>query len=172
MDIETFNAAERHDAEAALRPCARIERWVGALVDDRPYTSVESLLDHAAALAATWDGVDLVAALADHPRIGERHGGDGAGAAMSEREQAGTGLDAAGADAARRLVEGNRAYEAIFGRIYLVRAKWRTGEEILALLEDRLDNDPATELEVTLGQLREIALLRLEETFAVREVPA
>jgi 2-oxo-4-hydroxy-4-carboxy-5-ureidoimidazoline decarboxylase len=32
---------------------------------------------------------------------------------------------------------------------------------MLALLEDRLENDPATEITVTKGQLAEIALLRL-----------
>ncbi len=37
---------------------------------------------------------------------------------------------------------------------------------LLALLEQRLTHDPETELAVTAGQLREIALLRLEDTFA------
>ena len=62
--------------------------------------------------------------------------------------------------------EGNAAYEEKFGRIYLVRAKGRTGPELLALLQERLTNDPETEEAVTTQQLREIALLRMEGLFA------
>ncbi|OMQ15380.1 hypothetical protein A7K94_0209900, partial [Modestobacter sp. VKM Ac-2676] len=68
----------------------------------------------------------------------------------------------ADAELQRRLAEGNRRYEARFGRIYLVRAAGRTGPELLDLLEQRLTNDPTTELAVTRAQLAEIALLRLK----------
>ena len=37
----------------------------------------------------------------------------------------------------------------------------RACTEILALLDERLDNDPATELRVVAGELREICALRL-----------
>ncbi len=79
------------------------------------------------------------------------------------REQ--SGVDAS-ADTAARLAAGNAAYEERFDRIFLVRAAGRSAEEILALLAQRLTHDPETELAVTAGQLREIALLRLEDTFA------
>ncbi len=98
-------------------------------------------------------------ALADHPRIGERHAGAGSSAEHSQREQA--GVDPDDGAVAARLAAGNRAYEETFDRIYLVRAAGRSAEDILALLEQRLTNDPATELEVTAGELREIAALRL-----------
>ena len=65
---------------------------------------------------------------------------------------------------------GNLAYEERFGRIYLVRAKGRSGEDLLAFLEERLDNDPDTELEVTKGQLAEIALLRLTDLLTIETV--
>ncbi|MFT4263602.1 MAG: 2-oxo-4-hydroxy-4-carboxy-5-ureidoimidazoline decarboxylase, partial [Nocardioides sp.] len=106
---------------------------------------------------------DVAGALADHPRIGERHQGAGASADMSRSEQAGLGLDGgAGGDLTARLKAGNAAYEERFGRIYLVRAAGRSGEEMLALLEERLGNDDETEAAVTKQQLGEIALLRLE----------
>jgi 2-oxo-4-hydroxy-4-carboxy-5-ureidoimidazoline decarboxylase len=37
---------------------------------------------------------------------------------------------------------------------------------MLALLEERLSHDPVTELEVTKGQLAQIAVLRLKGQFA------
>ncbi len=64
------------------------------------------------------------------------------------------------------LRAGNAAYEQKFGRIYLVRAKGRTGPQLLTMLHERLDNDPETELGITTQQLREIAVLRVEGLFA------
>jgi 2-oxo-4-hydroxy-4-carboxy-5-ureidoimidazoline decarboxylase len=55
------------------------------------------------------------------------------------------------------------AYEERFERVFLIRASGRTGPQILAELDRRLGNDPATERAETVSQLREIALLRLEQ---------
>ncbi len=163
MDITTFDTADAEKAAAVLRTCADVDAWVDALVAGRPYGSVEALVARADALAAGWTGAQVEAALADHPRIGERHVGTGRSAELSGREQ--SGVDAS-ADTAARLAAGNAAYEERFDRIFLVRAAGRSAEEILALLQQRLAHDPETELAVTAGQLREIALLRLEDTFA------
>ena len=101
--------------------------------------------------------------LADHPRIGERHAGSDTSAAMSRSEQAGVPDDA---DVQARLADANRRYEARFDRIYLVRAAGRSADEMLAFLEERLRHDDATELDVTRGQLAEIAVLRLRALVA------
>jgi 2-oxo-4-hydroxy-4-carboxy-5-ureidoimidazoline decarboxylase len=55
------------------------------------------------------------------------------------------------------------AYEDRFGRIYLVAAAGRSAEELLALLEARLDNDPETELDVVRRELARITRLRLTD---------
>ncbi|WP_370248679.1 2-oxo-4-hydroxy-4-carboxy-5-ureidoimidazoline decarboxylase [Nocardioides sp.] len=161
MGITAFDALPDAEARALLLSCAAVPGWADRLVAGRPYGSTTALLDAAAAGAATWSAADVDAALADHPRIGERPTGTGASAAMSRREQA--GVSEADADALARLRAGNAAYEERFGRIYLVRAKGRTTEELLALLDQRLTHDPATEAEVVRGQLAEIALLRLAD---------
>jgi len=64
---------------------------------------------------------------------------------------------------AERLAEGNRAYEEKFGHVFLIRAAGRDATEILSELERRLSNDEGTERAETLGALRQIALLRLEQ---------
>lgn len=161
MLIEEFNALPEADAAAALRACVAIEGWVSTLAGGRPYATAEGLLETARAQVARWTPADVEGALADHPRIGERPTGTGTTAAHSRREQA--GVDPADTDLADRLAAGNAAYEERFGRIYLVRAKGRDGAELLALLDQRLANDPATEFEVTRQQLGEIALLRLAD---------
>src|SRR3546814_2780635 len=76
----------------------------------------------------------------DLPRIGQRAQGDSTEARLSRTEQ-----PTAAEETAARIAEGNAAYEARFGRIFLVRAAGRTAEEILANLTERLTNAPATE---------------------------
>ncbi|RJS46585.1 2-oxo-4-hydroxy-4-carboxy-5-ureidoimidazoline decarboxylase [Nocardioides cavernaquae] len=151
MRIEEFDAAPAATAEALLRSCVDIDSWIDSLVAARPFGTAPALLERARELATAWTGVEVTAALAEHPRIGEKP------TALSRREQSGVSEELAD-----RLAEGNRRYEERFGRIYLVRAAGRTGEEMLGLLEERLGNDLATELDVTHGQLAEIALIRLE----------
>ena len=161
MRIQELNTLDEADLGPALRACVAIDSWVAALLAARPYADAAELLELARSQASRWSTDEVEHALADHPRIGERPAAGGAGADHSRREQA--GLDGSDADLATRLREGNRAYEERFGRIYLVRAQGRSGPELLALLEQRLTNDPRTELEVTRDQLAEIALLRLAD---------
>ena len=168
MRIEELNALPDDEVAAVLRACAAIDSWVHVLAAGRPYDDPADLLATARAQAATWTPAEVEGALADHPRIGERPTGSGAAADHSRREQG--GLDPADTDLAERLRAGNLAYEERFGRIYLVRAKGRSGEELVALLEQRLGNDPATELAVTKEQLAEIALLRLTDLVATETV--
>lgn len=164
MRIEDFNALPSDEAADLVRACADAGPWVTGIVEKRPYPDVAALVEVARSLAEEWQVDDVEQALSHHPRIGERPTGDGAGVAASSREQA--GVDPADAELTAALKAGNEAYEARFGRIYLVRAKGRSGPELLALLEQRLRNDPETEYGVMVGQLREIALLRLEDLFA------
>jgi 2-oxo-4-hydroxy-4-carboxy-5-ureidoimidazoline decarboxylase len=98
---------------------------------------------------------DLEQALAGHPRIGERHGADD----RSRREQAGVhGADPATIQA---LADGNQAYERRFGHIYLVCATGRSAGELLALLRERLGNDPGTEWGMVRRELANINRIRL-----------
>ncbi len=156
MSLENFNAAPREEAVATVKPALDIARWIDAIVDGRPYQSVDQVAAAAATAAAPLTEAEIDGALAHHPRIGEKPQGDTAEAAHSRREQ--PGVDA---DAATKLAAGNKAYEEKFDRVYLVRAAGRSAEEILALLQQRLGNTPEQELAVVDQQLREIAALRL-----------
>ena len=153
------------DEAAAADPSLRRHRPVGRLRRRRPPVRRRACAGRGRREARRrWTADDVDQALADHPRIGERPSGSGASASSSAREQA--GVDLADTDLAAALRDGNAAYEEKFGRIYLVRAKGRTGPQLLALLRERLTNDPETEEAVTTQQLREIALLRMEGLFA------
>ncbi|MDZ4092002.1 MAG: 2-oxo-4-hydroxy-4-carboxy-5-ureidoimidazoline decarboxylase [Arthrobacter sp.] len=160
MHLEQFNAASRTEAADALRPCLDIQRWIDALADARPFSDLEALLEAGRRAANPFTPAEIEAALAHHPRIGERAQGNSAEARLSQSEQAGLGeADAAVAEA---LAEGNRIYDEKFGQVFLIRAAGRSREEILAALNTRLGNTPAEEQAIIGQQLREIAVLRLE----------
>ena len=109
----------------------------------RPYADLDSLLDASDELVASLDGVQVDAALAGHPRIGDSGEGlDRESAARSAAEQSGM----AAADAATRdaMARGNAAYEARFGRIYLVAAAGRSAEEMLLCCASGWSTTPST----------------------------
>lgn len=160
-DVSAFNRLSADEAKGLLRTCLDVPRWVDELEGGRPYAGWPALRVAAEESAATLTDAELEAALARHPRIGERAGADH-DVQHSEREQA--GVDPADDEVARRLALGNAAYEERFDRVFLIRAAGRTAAEILGELDRRLENDDATERDETVRQLGEIAVLRLEST--------
>lgn len=159
MQLEEFNALDAREADAVVRPCVDVDRWVAEVLEGRPYDSVDGLLDAAGRAANPFTGEEVEGALAHHPRIGQRAEGGSAEASLSRSEQAGVGIDA---EVAERLRAGNLAYEERFGRVFLIRAAGRDAEEILAELTRRLENTEEEETPIVAEQLRQIAVLRLE----------
>jgi 2-oxo-4-hydroxy-4-carboxy-5-ureidoimidazoline decarboxylase len=153
-----FNSAPADDLRPLLAECLAVPRWVDAVVAGRPYADVDALV---ATARVDLDAQEVLGAIAGHPRIGERADNGGISAKWSSAEQ--SGVDASLSD---RLVAANLAYEERFGHIYLVCATGLSGEQVLADLADRMDNDPATELRVVNRELAEIAALRLRKAVA------
>lgn len=158
MTLAAFNAADEPDVHTLLGACLDVPDWVDALATGRPYADRGALqaaaADHAALV--TWE--QTAAALARHPRIGERPSGSGTDARWSSGEQA--GVRAGEID---DLAAGNAAYEARFGHIFLICAAGLSGEQMLNALRDRMDHSDEQEHDVVIGELGKIALLRLDK---------
>jgi 2-oxo-4-hydroxy-4-carboxy-5-ureidoimidazoline decarboxylase len=142
------------DRETLLE-CLSVPRWADEVRAGGPYADKQALLRAADAAARELTDAELAQALRGHPRIGER------GGTRSVQEQ--SGVDVGADDVAGRLADGNAAYERRFERVFLIRAAGRDAEQILGELERRLRNDDVTERAETVDNLREIALLRLEQ---------
>lgn len=162
MELAAFNDAPADEASATVSVWAAIPAWVDAVVSGRPYATVDDAAAFADAAAAAWTSADLDAALAHHPRIGQRPSGGGAEAAASRREQA--AMSSASDALATAMAQANAAYEERFGRVFLIRAAGRTPAEMLAEAQRRLGNTDEAESAEALTQLREIAVLRLRTT--------
>jgi 2-oxo-4-hydroxy-4-carboxy-5-ureidoimidazoline decarboxylase len=158
--VEVFNGLPAERAEADLLACCAVPGWAAGVLAGRPYPRRSALMIAADAGLRALSWPDVAQGLAAHPRIGERVAGAGREADWSRREQAG----AAAADEAAKaaLVQANRTYEQRFGHVLLVFASGKSDTELLAAAQDRLGNDDATERVVVAGELRKIAMLRLE----------
>ncbi|QFS92351.1 2-oxo-4-hydroxy-4-carboxy-5-ureidoimidazoline decarboxylase [Mycolicibacterium poriferae] len=161
--IEGFNRlSERQRMHLLFEVCSSTI-WARRVLAGGPFRDAEALFDRADRVLAELPDAELDAALDGHPRIGAK-----ADNPSSAREQARV-ADAADAVKAE-LAEKNRAYDDKFGYVYLVCANGRTAEELLAILTDRLDNDPETERRVMRSELAKINRLRLERLLT-RETP-
>ncbi|HUS67358.1 MAG TPA: allantoicase, partial [Kofleriaceae bacterium] len=152
--LAAANALPAPALAAELERACASPRWAEAVAARAPYPDLATLMRAGDHIWRGLDNADWLAAFAAHPRIGDR-----GGSAWSQREQAGT----TGAPAAvmTALADGNRAYEARFGHVFLICATGRSAAEMLAALERRMPNDPATEMSVAAEEHRKITRLRL-----------
>ena len=156
--LARLNALPGGDAVRLLLGCCRAPGWARRVAGGRPYAGVDDLLAAADAAWADRGPGELDAAMAGHPRIGER-----GLSAQSRQEQSGVGSDAG---TIRALRDTNAAYETRFGHVFLICATGRGPDDILVELRRRMTNDPATELEVAAAEIGKINALRLRKLAA------
>jgi len=165
--VARLNALPAEEARAELLRCCGASRWADAMVHARPFRDAAHVLAEGERLWATTGPEDWHEAFRHHPRIGdisrlrERFAST---ASWSSQEQGGV----AGAEEAvlQGLAEGNRAYEERFGFIFLVCATGKSAAEMLALLRERMKNEPGHELRVAAAEQGKILRLRLEKLLA------
>jgi len=157
--LDRFDAEPAERALELLRACNAAPSFATQVAAGRPYGSADALVARAEQVsrALPWD--EVAAALAAHPRIGDRVEGASAEATASRREQSGMG--AADAELRAQVLAGNRAYEERFDHVFLIRAAGRSAEEMLTELHRRLANSPEAERAEVTEQLAQITALRV-----------
>jgi len=162
MTLDEFNALPSAQAESLLMDCCGSARWAASVAARRPYATVEALHKSADAIWWNLERADWLEAFSHHPQIGDKPaGGSEPARRWAEGEQ--TGARAATEDVKARLARANRAYFEKFGYIYIVCATGKTAEGMLAILNQRLQNDLPSELSIAAEQQRLITRLRLEK---------
>jgi 2-oxo-4-hydroxy-4-carboxy-5-ureidoimidazoline decarboxylase len=163
-ELARFNGLPAAAAHDELLACCHSPTWADRMLTGRPYSSARDAVRQSSAIVARMSVADLEVALAGHPRIGQqpaRAAGEGKSAEWSRQEQ--SGVATADTETATALAESNEEYERRFGHIYLVCATGRSGPELLALLRERLGNDPAAEWDVVRRELANINQIRLRK---------
>jgi 2-oxo-4-hydroxy-4-carboxy-5-ureidoimidazoline decarboxylase len=155
VTLEWLNTLPRDAAERELCRCCGSLRWSAAVAGRRPFETEEELVTAGDEIWWTLDGGDWLEAFAHHPRIGDRAAG------WASDEQSGVrGADRALLD---RITSLNHEYERKFGHVFLIFATGKGAADILAQLERRLGNDPATELRIAATEQAKITRLRLHK---------
>ena len=158
-----WNALDQKAAEAAVLPCCGSHEWAAALAAARPFADEAELLTKSSDI---WQALPERAwqeAFDSHPRIGEQkaQGHATAESLKSSAQEQSVALSAD--DAAKLALRGaNNRYEERFGRIFIICASGRSTSEILAALEQRMNNDTVTEMLEAAEQQRQITALRLK----------
>ncbi|RYY14433.1 MAG: 2-oxo-4-hydroxy-4-carboxy-5-ureidoimidazoline decarboxylase [Cytophagaceae bacterium] len=167
MTLSDLNNLPPAARAAALATCCGAAAWVAALNQAFPFATAEALYSEADRLWHRLSEADWREAFAHHPKIGDVN-------ALREKF-ASTAAWAAGEQGAVRqataetleaLAAGNDAYERQFGYIFIVCATGKSAAEMLALLQARLPNAPAAEMQIALTEQAKITRLRLEKLLA------
>jgi allantoicase len=163
--VERLNALPEADARDVLARCCGAARWVDSMLAARPFGSPRALLLRAKDAWRSLQARDYLEAFSHHPEIGadlsELRRKFASTADLSQSEQAG----AAGASDAtlHALRRQNQAYRERFGYAFIVCATGKSAEEMLTLLEQRLQNSPEHEIGIAADEQAKITQLRLEK---------
>jgi 2-oxo-4-hydroxy-4-carboxy-5-ureidoimidazoline decarboxylase len=164
MTIDEFNALSESSAARELERCCGSRQWVTEMMRQRPFRSLQHLLDAADIASKLLSEDDWKEAFRHHPRIGD--------AAALEKKFFSTqtwasaeqsGMIGASRNIADEFMQLNERYEKTFGYIYVVCATGKTAEEMHADISQRILNTPARELATASAEQTKITRLRLQK---------
>ena len=170
--VAAFDTMPADQAADLLLACCGARRWVDGMVARRPFHLLGVLLGNADEVWSTMAPADWREAFEHHPRLGEARSAAGQSdraQTWSSGEQA--GMSGASLELRTKLAAVNEAYEARFGFICIICATGLSVEEIIALTEERLQNDLEDELPIAADEQRKITRLRLLKLFHEPDSP-
>jgi 2-oxo-4-hydroxy-4-carboxy-5-ureidoimidazoline decarboxylase len=166
--LERWNALDPALAASEILPCCGSIAWAAELAARRPIADEDHLLIQS---DAVWFGLPHAAwqeAFDSHPRIGDHNAKATTQTSLAWSAAEQSAAMSADDSAKLALAQGNRRYEEKFGRIFIVCASGKSSQEILTLLESRMNNDLVTELHASAEQQREITELRLQRWLEIK----
>jgi 2-oxo-4-hydroxy-4-carboxy-5-ureidoimidazoline decarboxylase len=163
--LDYFHSLSHEDAAADLMTCCAVRSWAAQMSGLRPFPDEAALVATGRKLAEQLTWPEVLEALSAHPRIGQRVESQTASqtteSRWSRQEQSGVS-----ADSQEEFIAGNTAYESRFGHIFLICATGLSGEQMLAELTRRLENDVDQERVMVRQELAKIVELRLRKLVA------
>ena len=159
MTLSNFNNLDTATAKQQLFACCSSEKWASAMMKHFPFTSEKQLVDLSAKI---WydecSETDWRESFTHHPKIGDVK-------SLTEKfagkEQAGVAV--ATSETIEALAKANTDYESKNGFIFIVCATGKSATEMLALLNDRLQNTANEELHIAMGEQQKISIIRFKK---------
>ena len=164
MKLEDFNKQNREKAGQDLFKCCGSKTWVNKIMENYPFNSIEDLKISSDRSWFSCKKEDWLEAFSHHPKIGDQSGADKKHSSTAEwAKQEQSTIKDAGQIILSELVKANQSYENKFGFIFIVCATGKTANEMLKLLNERLNNEPEKEIQIAINEQNKITHLRLEK---------
>ncbi|TNE52845.1 MAG: 2-oxo-4-hydroxy-4-carboxy-5-ureidoimidazoline decarboxylase [Bacteroidetes bacterium] len=167
MTLEEFNQLSEKEAFDSLYQCCASEKWASQVSKQRPYSSLQALLW---AADQSWEQCgpeDTLEAFAGHPKIGDvKSLAKKYAATKSWAGNEQSGVDAASQSTIEALATGNQEYEKRYGYIFIVCATGKSADEMLDILNSRMNNEAETEFKIARGEQHKITHIRLKKLIA------
>jgi len=163
-DLAWLNSLPAEEAAKELLQCCGSKRWAKLMADERPFLTLDTVIESAHRIWWSLDSDDWLEAFRSHPKIGEKKTAETVSAQSQQwsgQEQA--GVNAASPETTNALATLNRAYELRFGYIFIICATGKTSAEMLAALRERLEHDSEEELPIAAAEQNKITELRLKK---------
>ena len=166
MNLAELNQGDSEQARIELLKCCGSRKWVNNILAARPFSSVDQLHAQAKDIWLELDKDDYLDAFAAHPKIGESKVPEKAKNTESWTREEQAGMLNADDSVKLELEKQNYKYEKKFGYIFIVCATGKSAEEMLDMLQQRLENIPLIELNIAACEQNKITILRLNNMLA------
>lgn len=164
MTLQELNQLSFDQLKTELHKCCGSSRWTERMAAIFPVPDTETLLSQAEKIWYSCSESDWREAFSHHPRIGDVQALKEKFAATAQWAGEEQSAVKQSPDAVlQALKKENDAYEARFGYIFIVCATGKTAEEMLRLLQNRLNNSAAAELHIAVQEQNKITLIRLQK---------
>jgi 2-oxo-4-hydroxy-4-carboxy-5-ureidoimidazoline decarboxylase len=164
MTLHELNTLPVQQLKEELMKCCGSSAWVNKMLPFFPAEDLVEVLEDAEEQWFKCSEDDWKEAFAHHPKIGDIESLKkkfASTATWAAGEQ--SGASSASQKTMEALAEGNKKYEDKFGYIFIVCATGKSADEMLAMLQERLLNDPKEEIEIAADEQNKITKLRLEK---------
>jgi len=164
MTLHELNTLHKQQLKEELLKCCGSSAWVNKMLPFFPADDLVELLEDAEEQWYKCNEDDWKEAFTHHPKIGDIDSLNkkfASTATWASGEQ--SRVSAAPKHTLEALARGNEDYEKKFGYIFIVCATGKTADEMLAMLNERLKNNPKDEIAVAADEQNKITKLRLEK---------
>jgi len=164
MTLHELNILPKDQLEQVLFNCCGSKNWVSKMCSFFPMDDLIELLNDAEDQWYNCKDADWLQAFTQHPKIGDLQS---LTIKFASTAQWASGEQMAASTASQQIIEalatGNAVYEKKFGFIFIVCATGKSAEEMLQLLQERLPNSIAAEMNIAMEEQNKITQLRLQK---------
>ena len=165
LPLDYLNTCDQAAFTAALGHLFEHSPWVAEQAwAKRPFRDAAHLHTELCATMRAVPADRQLALIRAHPDLAGRLARQKQLTIESTKEQASAGLNQLSDAELTEFTRNNEAYQAKFGFPFIICARLNAKDAILTAMQARLPNSPAAEHAAALGEIEEIAWLRLQDT--------